>query len=193
SERARSASLAPESAKWAETTRPSTPVAPVITITRSAIVLPSPALAQLAGEHVHQEPVVEFARGAALISTHHADGPEAHLLVGPDGACVGGRGIDRQSVVAALVEQPPRDRPNGIGAEAATLERRRQEDVDAGVPVVRVVLLARLDAAGERPIYLDRPHEPIQFPSEQLVRAVLRPAGVPPFDDAGVGQHADQR
>src|SRR4029079_7909829 len=162
-ERAGSASLAPDSAKCAETTRPSTPVAPVITITRSAIAFPSPALAQLAGEHVHQEPVMELAGDAAFVAAHNPDRPEADLLVGPDRAGVGGRGIDRQAVVTTLLEQPARDGPNGIGARPATLYRRGHDDVDAGVAVVGVVLLARLDAAGDRAVDLDRPDEPVRL------------------------------
>ena len=76
-----------------------------------------------------------------------ADRPEADGLVGGDGPRVGRRRVDGQPMVAALVEQPARGRPDGVTTEAAALEVRPEEQVEPGVPVVRVVLLAGLHAA----------------------------------------------
>ena len=42
------------------------------------------------------------------------------------------RRVDRQPVVAADLDEVARERPHGVRAQAAALEPRRHEDVDAG-------------------------------------------------------------
>jgi hypothetical protein len=71
-----------------------------------------------------------------LIPAHDADPAEADLRVGGDRFCVVGRRIDRESMVAAPVEEVRGQRPDGIGTEAAALGRRRDEEVDAGASEV---------------------------------------------------------
>ena len=49
------------------------------------------------------------------------------------------------AVVAAFVDQPPDNEPDGLRADAATLVGGRHEQVDAGMPIARLELLGRLD------------------------------------------------
>jgi methylmalonyl-CoA/ethylmalonyl-CoA epimerase len=77
---------------------------------------------QLAAEQVHQQAVVEGAVGAALVLAHDPDGAEAHLGVAADGRLVGGRRVDRDPVVAALLEQEPGQQPDRLGPGAPALE-----------------------------------------------------------------------
>ena len=78
------------------------------------------------------------------------DRPETDLRVGPDGGLVVDRRVDRQAVVAAVVDEVRRERPDRVGTEAATLGGGREEEVDAGVAEVGFGLLGRLDVADAR-------------------------------------------
>src|SRR5688572_7544663 len=111
SSRARSARRAPSPAKRRATTCPSCPVAPVMTTTRFFIAVTS---AQLAREHVHEQPVVERPVLPALVLPHDTHGLEPDLLVGADRPHVVGGRIDRQPVVPADLEQVSRDGSNGV-------------------------------------------------------------------------------
>jgi hypothetical protein len=88
---------------------------------------------------------VPRAVAGALVVAHDAHWAEAHALVGPDRAHVGGGRVDRQAMVAADLKQPPRDCPDRVGAEAAILSAAREDDVDRGVAVLRLGLLVGLD------------------------------------------------
>ena len=92
----------------------------------------------------------------ALVLAHDADGLEADLLVGADGGGVVGRRVDRQPVVAALVDEVVRHRPDGVGAQPLPLHLLRQEEVDARTPVHRILLLVVLDQADHLAVELDR-------------------------------------
>ena len=56
--------------------------------------------------------------GSAPVAPHDPDPAEADPLVAADRALVGRGGVDRQAVVAALVDQVPRERPHRVRAEA---------------------------------------------------------------------------
>ena len=77
--------------------------------------------------------------------------------------------------------------------EAAVLEPRRDEDVDARVPVVRVSLLGGLDRARELAVDLDRPDREVGSPASSSSGAVLRAARVPDGGDRRVLQQLDDR
>jgi methylmalonyl-CoA/ethylmalonyl-CoA epimerase len=114
--------------------------------------LPGPF--QLVAEQVHQQAVVERAVGSALVLAHDPDGAEAHLGVAADGRLVGGRRVDRDPVVAPLLEQEPGQQPDRLGPGAPALETAAEVDVDPRLPVHRIVLLVVLDAPGDLPVDL---------------------------------------
>src|SRR4051812_4620381 len=72
--------------------------------------------AQLALQHVHEQAVMPRTAGAALGAARDPDAAEADALVAADRDGVVGRRVDRDPVVAALLEQPSRDRADGVGA-----------------------------------------------------------------------------
>src|SRR5262249_29279677 len=55
-----------------------------------------------------------------------------------------------------LVDQVTRQRPYRVGAQPPPVHRRIEEDVDARVLVVRVLLLAELDLPHDAALVLDR-------------------------------------
>ena len=72
---------------------------------------------QFRPQQVHQQAVVELPVRAALVLAQHPHPAEAHLLVAADGPVVGGRRVDGEPVVPALLAQdtgpagpPPRCR-----------------------------------------------------------------------------------
>lgn len=135
-----------------------------------------------------------LAVGLALVPAHDADPAEADLLVGADRARVLERGIDRQAVVAAHVEEPAREQPHRLGAEAAVLERGAEVDVDARVAVVGVELLGVLDPAGDLTADVDDEQDRVVVVAEQLrleLVPLLRLA--PPTRDARLGEDREQR
>ena len=125
---------------------------------------------------------MERAVQAALVPAHHADRPETDPLVGANGALVGRGRVDGEPMVTACLEQVPRKRADRVGAEAAVLECRGEEDVDAGVAVLRLVLLPVLDAA--RDLALDLDHE-----RRRVVELGLRS---PPARDLGLAEDLEQ-
>src|SRR3954469_9346170 len=113
--------------------------------------------AQLAVQQVHQQPVMPRTVGTALVAAHDPDRPEADALVAADRDRVVGGRVDRDPVVAALVEQPPRHRPDRVGPQALPVPLRMKREVDAAVAVHRVGLLPRLRETDDR---LADPHGP---------------------------------
>src|SRR5258708_4254822 len=94
---------------------------------------------------------MEMAVAAALVLAHDADRAEAHLAIAADGLVVGGRRVDRDPVMTALVEQVPGQQRNSLAACALALETAAEINVDPSVPVHRVVLLVVLDPPGDLP------------------------------------------
>jgi hypothetical protein len=86
-------------------------------------VHPGATLQKLVGEQVHEQPVVPAAVGGALVAAQDADRLEAELRVRPDRALVVGGGVDRQAMVAALLDQVGDDEPQRLGAEPLALVR----------------------------------------------------------------------
>src|SRR3989442_11898709 len=62
-------------------------------------------VAQLGSQHVHQQPVVPATGRPALVLAHQPDTLEADPLVGLDRMRVVSGGVDRQAMVASLVDQ----------------------------------------------------------------------------------------
>ena len=69
----------------------------------------------------------------ALVAAHDADRAESDLLVGADGRDVIGGGIDRDAVMAAVVDEVSHDPADRLGAEAATVVGGIEEQVDTRV------------------------------------------------------------
>src|SRR4051812_47164670 len=103
---------------------------------------------QLGAQEVHQQPVVEGAVGSPLVLAHDPDRPEPDPLVAADGPHVGHCRVDREPVVAAVVEQEAGQERDRLGTDSPALMPAADEDVDIGVFVLRLVLLVVLDAAG---------------------------------------------
>ena len=60
---------------------------------------------QFVGQEIHQQGVDPPSVPQMLVLAHPADGSEADLGVGRDGMRVAGRRVDRQPVMATLVEE----------------------------------------------------------------------------------------
>src|SRR5918998_3933417 len=146
---------------------------------------------QLLAEHVHQEPVVPGAVGAALVTTHDPDPAESDLLVGPDRRRVVGRRVYGQPVVAAPLEEVAREHPDRLGAQPSAVAGRGEEDVDVRVAVHRIVLLAVLDPPHDLPVDLD--DEALVASHEAVPDLLLGIAAAPPPGDLGLLPDADQR
>src|SRR2546425_13211076 len=72
---------------------------------RMVVPLGSVLVAHFGGEHVHQQPVVPLAGWPALVLAHQPDTLEADPLIGLDRARVVSGRVDRQAMVASLVDQ----------------------------------------------------------------------------------------
>src|SRR3954451_20113327 len=82
--------------------------------------------AQLALQQIHQQAVMPRTVGAALVLAHDADRTEPDALVAADrDGVVRGR-IDRDPVMAAVVEEPSCDGPNRLGSKASPVSVRAQ-------------------------------------------------------------------
>src|SRR6478672_411264 len=88
---------------------------------RSGLRLRAVAAAHLLAQQVHEQVVVPAAVGPTLVTAHHSDGPKADRFIGANGARVRTRGIDRDAVMSALLEQPPRRQPERGASHAAVL------------------------------------------------------------------------
>src|SRR5258708_29070328 len=94
---------------------------------------------------------MEMAVARALVLAHDADGAEGDPGVDADCLLVGGRRVDRDPVMTALLEQVPGQQRNSLAACALALETAAEINVDPSVPVHRVVLLVVLDPPGDLP------------------------------------------
>src|SRR5207245_2108231 len=90
----------------------------------------SPSAVELGGEQIHQQSVVPGAVGAALVAAHQADRTEADALVRADRLCVRRGRVDRDSVVAALLEELAGGEAERLAAQTPSLGGRRQCDVE---------------------------------------------------------------
>lgn len=93
--------------------------------------------------------------GAALVTAKHAHALEADPLVGADRALVGGCGVDRDAVMAALIEEPACEGADGVAAETPPVPGGAEEEIDARVTVIRVGLLGRLREPDQLALVLD--------------------------------------
>jgi hypothetical protein len=94
--------------------------------------------------------------GFPLVTAHHPDHPEPGLLVGPDRPGVRRRRVDRDPVVAPVIDQDPDHPADRLGPDPPAVEVRIEEDVDPGVPVPGLGLLGELDHPGHGPVDQDR-------------------------------------
>ena len=97
-------------------------------------------------------------------------------------------------MVAALVDEVRGERPDRIGAEAATLGVGREEQVDAGMAEVGFGLLDRLDVADDSSS--TRIAKPSSSGSPPPVRSSLdavEAEGAPPARDGGLGKDGGER
>ncbi len=62
-------------------------------------------------EHFHEQHIVPNAVGAALVLAHDPNPAEAHPFISADCSCVVGRWIDREAMMAALLEEIPGENP----------------------------------------------------------------------------------
>src|SRR5215210_2010428 len=111
--------------------------------------------AELFPKQIHQQPVVPGSVGAALVVAHDPDPAEAHLLVSTDRSRVVGRRIDREAMVATLLEEVAGEQPDRFGAQPLAVARGGKKDVYASMAIHRVVLLVVLNCADDLPVGLD--------------------------------------
>src|SRR5204863_4592840 len=81
---------------------------------------------------------------------------EADLLVAADRRGIVGGRIDREPVMSALLDQIPSHRPDGVGPDPLVVTLGREEEVDAGAPVLGSGLLRRADRADHLTLHVDR-------------------------------------
>src|SRR5918997_2206734 len=141
--------------------------------------------AELFLEHVHEQPVVPDAVGAALVPTHDPHLAEAHPFVSADRCRVVGRRVDREAMVAAPLEEIAGEHPNRFCAQALPMAGCTEIDVHASVAIHRVVLLVALDRSYDLPPYLD--DEGVVSPYELLAYLLLDVIAAPPPGNFGFG------
>jgi 23S rRNA (cytidine1920-2'-O)/16S rRNA (cytidine1409-2'-O)-methyltransferase len=93
--------------------------------------------------------------------------------------------------MAEVVEQVPRHRPDGVGAEPAALVGRAQEEIDARVPKLFVGLLVVLDHPGDLAVDDDREDDDAVVLAARLLAHVLGGETAPPPLDLGIGAELD--
>ncbi len=120
--------------------------------------------------------------GAAFVLAHDADGAESDLPIGADRPLVGGRRVDRQAVMPALLEQVAGDRPDRVRAEALSLRDGGQEEVDGRASIVGVGDLVELDAPDDGPGALDDECD-LADVGEPVRGGPIDPRRVPPSGD----------
>jgi hypothetical protein len=96
------------------------------------------------------------AADVALVAPHDAHAAEPDLRVGADGRRVRCGGVDRDPVVATVFDQVAHEPSHRLRAEAATMQGRIQEQIDARMAVLGVELLGELDQPSDCAIDLDR-------------------------------------
>jgi hypothetical protein len=79
-------------------------------------------------EHFHKQPIVPNAIGAVLVLAHDPDSAEAHPFVSADCNRVVGRRIDREAMMAALLEEVLGENPNRFCAQALAVAGRAEKD-----------------------------------------------------------------
>jgi conjugative relaxase-like TrwC/TraI family protein len=132
----------------------------------------------LVRQQVHQQAVVPSAAvGIALVLAHHADRPEADLLVCPDRGGVVGGGVDRDAVMPTLVDQVVNDASDRLASQPAAVQHRIEEDIDRRMTVPRRELLPVLDHARHGAVELDRQARGVGVVApREAVRRIAPPA-----------------
>src|SRR3984885_13976474 len=133
------------------------------------------------------------AQRIALIGPHHADPLEARLLVAADRSRVLSSRVDRDPMVASLLNQMVDRAAEHLGAEPAAVARRVEKQVDRGVAVARLALLLELDQSRDLTIDLDGPPGGVGVIPGELVVGFRPPAAnllgaVDPLELARVGR-----
>src|SRR5215211_3024425 len=135
------------------------------------------------GNQLHQQVVVPAAVRPPLVAVQDAHAAEADRGVGADGALVADRRVDGEAVVPAVPDEPSDRGSQRLGPEAPVLVWRREDDVQAGVAVVGLGLLADPEPARERAPDLDGEGGAIVA---QVATQLLPVAGgAPPLPHAG--------
>jgi hypothetical protein len=104
---------------------------------------------------------------------------------------VRGRGVDREPVVPAFLEQVPRDEPDRLRAETSALSGRRQEEVDVRVAVVRRRLLVEGDRADQLAVGLDRQSD-VVLGLDEVLADVVGVVVAPPPCNLGLVQDLEE-
>ena len=113
--------------------------------------------------------------GIALGLAHHADRLEADVLVGADRSDVRERGVDRDPMVPALVDQLADHLPHRLGTDASPVQRGIDEQVDLRVPVLGLGLLPVLDQPCDDAVDDDREPRRLRLIEGELVRGEVPP------------------
>ena len=116
---------------------------------------------------------------------------EPDPLVGADRPLVRHRRVDGDPVVAALLEELPGQRADGVGAETLSPTGGGHEDVDAGVPVVGLVLLHGLDEPDHVAALLDDEDHRLLVRAGLVAQVVLGEPE-PPVRDLRLGRDLGQ-
>src|SRR6185369_5816174 len=104
-----------------------------------------------------------------------------------------GRRIDRQAVMATVIDEVRRERPDRVGTEAPTLGGGCEEEVDTRVSEVRFGLLGGLDVADADAVDEDREALLVRMTAGQVRLDTCEAERAPPACDRWLGEDRGQR
>lgn len=104
-----------------------------------------------------------------------------------------GRRIDRQTVMAALVDEVRGERPDRIGTEPASLRLGAQEEVDPRAPEVGLGLLDGLNVADDVVVCLDDEGQLVRVAAGQVRADAVKIECAPPARDLRLGKDRRER
>jgi hypothetical protein len=110
----------------------------------------------LVRQQVEQQAVLPDALRVAPVAAKDPNPLEPDRFVRADRRLVRDGGVDRQPVVPALIDQPAGKCPHGVAAEAAAVQRRREEEVDVRVLELVLARLGELRQSDDLAVVLDR-------------------------------------
>jgi len=102
-----------------------------------------------------------------------------------------GSGVNREAVVAPVLDQVARHRAHRVGAEPAVVVGRAEEEIDPRVPVLVIQLFVELHHPGNLAVDDDRVDRNVPVLAPRLLEHVLRRQPAPPALDLGIGSELD--
>jgi hypothetical protein len=106
-------------------------------------------------EQLHEHAIVPGPVGSSFVLAHDPHAAEADLFVGTDRLGVLDRRVDDDPMVAPLLEKGSCQNPDHLAGKAASPEGPAQEEIEARVPILGIVILLELDRSNYLASMLD--------------------------------------